>query len=69
MEKILAAAEIIKTETIEFLAKKHNCTADTIISAMKSGKAPTLEAQFDELVKLAIDKAIEMHNAGEIALA
>lgn len=63
--QIQAAAEIIKTSALEFLAAKHGLTIDQVIAAIAAGDKRARD-QFNALVIAGIDKLLQMAKNGEI---
>lgn len=68
MNAMQTAANIIKNEAIEVLAKKHNTTTFIIINTLMQNASESLAKQFHELVTLGVQKAVEMHGEGLISL-
>ncbi len=64
-QQIAAAAEIVKTGALEFLAAKHNLSVDQVVAAIAAGDTRA-RAQFHELAVAGINKVLQMVDDGEI---
>lgn len=65
--KLIAAAQIIKNETLIFLANKHGITVDQVVAEIKAGNVRAAE-QFEKLVKAGIAEAMKLAENGQISL-
>lgn len=65
--KLQAAAEIIKTSALEYLAAKHGLTVAQVAAEIDAGDVRACE-QFHTLVLRGIDEAFALAAAGKISL-
>ena len=66
-QKIEAAARIVKDSALEMLAGKSGLTVDEVANLILSGHEGAAR-QFRQLVEAGIEKALAMHDNGEISL-
>lgn len=64
--KLAHAAMIIKDSAIEYLAKFHGVTRDTVLEAIRSDSPNKAQTQFAELVTAGIEEAMRLRDSGAI---
>ncbi|UIF89181.1 hypothetical protein [Cupriavidus sp. UYPR2.512] len=66
-QKWAAATQIIASNAIEFMARREGLTIDQVQQLIDSRHEGAIR-QFKQLIKLGVDEACRLHDAGQICL-